>query len=57
LGGVNLLVNNAGILRHGLLAGRDGDGLVRKLPTAQWKAVLDVNLTEAFLMAREVAAA
>jgi len=57
LGGVNLLVNNAGILRHGLLAGRDGDGLVRKLPTAQWKAVLDVNLTGAFLMAREVAAA
>ncbi len=57
IGTPNLLVNNAGILRDGLLVGRDADGLVRKLPTAQWRAVLDTNLTGAFLMARECAAA
>jgi 3-oxoacyl-[acyl-carrier protein] reductase len=51
-----LLVNNAGILRDGLLVSRDAAGYVRKLPTAQWKSVLDVNLTGAYLMARETAA-
>jgi 3-oxoacyl-[acyl-carrier protein] reductase len=51
----NLLVNNAGILRDGLLISRE-DGFVRKLPTAQWKSVLDVNLTGPYLMARETAA-
>lgn len=50
-----LLVNNAGILRDGLLVSRDSAGFVRKLPTAQWKSVLDVNLTGAYLMARETA--
>ncbi len=53
----NLLVNNAGVLRDGLLVARDAGGFVRKLPTAQWKAVLDVNLTAPYLMAREAAAA
>ncbi len=53
----NLLVNNAGILRDGLLVSRDGSGFVRKLPTAQWKSVVDVNLTGPYLMARETAAA
>jgi len=52
----NVLVNNAGILRDGLLVSRDPDGFVRKLPTAQWKSVLDTNLTGPYLMAREVAA-
>lgn len=52
----NVLVNNAGILRDGLLVSRDPDGFVRKLPTAQWKSVLDVNLTGPYLMAREAAA-
>jgi 3-oxoacyl-[acyl-carrier protein] reductase len=52
----NVLVNNAGILRDGLLVSRDPDGFVRKLPTAQWKSVLDVNLTGPYLMARETAA-
>jgi len=52
----NVLVNNAGILRDGLLVSREEDGLVRKLPTAQWKSVLDVNLTGPYLMARETAA-
>jgi 3-oxoacyl-[acyl-carrier protein] reductase len=55
LGGLNALVNCAGILRDGLLVGTEEDW-VRKLPTAQWKAVIDTNLTGPFLMAREVAA-
>src|SRR4051812_6429589 len=48
-GGVNVLVNNAGILRDGLLS-QEEDGWVRKLPTVQWKQVLDVNLTGPYLM-------
>jgi len=52
----NLLVNNAGILRDGLLVSREAGGFVRKLPTAQWKSVIDVNLTGPFLMARDTAA-
>ncbi len=55
MSGINVLINNAGILRDGLLATHDG-GRVRKLPAAQWRQVLDVNLTGPYLMAREVAA-
>lgn len=55
LGTANVLVNNAGILRDGLLVSQE-DGFVRKLPTAQWRSVLETNLTGAYLMAREVAA-
>lgn len=55
LGGLNVLVNNAGILRDGRLIQLE-NGWVRRLPTAQWKAVLDVNLTGQFYMAREFAA-
>lgn len=56
IGPVNTLVNNAGILRDGLLVTRDNEGFLRKLPTAQWKRVIDVNLTGSFFMAREFAA-
>jgi len=56
LGSANILVNNAGILRDGLLVTREDEGWLRKLPTAQWKRVIDVNLTGSFLMAREFAA-
>jgi 3-oxoacyl-[acyl-carrier protein] reductase len=54
-GGVNVLVNNAGILRDGFLL-QEEDGWVRKLPSVQWKQVLDVNLTGPYLMTREVVA-
>ena len=57
IGIANVLLNNAGILRDGLLVERDAEGFVRKLPTAQWRAVLDTNLTGPYLMAREFAAA
>ncbi|MGJ5178587.1 SDR family NAD(P)-dependent oxidoreductase [Bradyrhizobium oligotrophicum] len=56
LDGLDTLVNCAGILRDGLLVAPEEEW-VRKLPTAQWKAVIDTNLTGPYLMAREVAAA
>ncbi|WP_437637852.1 SDR family oxidoreductase [Sorangium sp. So ce854] len=55
MGGLNGLVNNAGILRDGLLVKKDRQtGAVVKLSAAQWQAVIDVNLTGAALMVREV---
>jgi 3-oxoacyl-[acyl-carrier protein] reductase len=61
MGGVNVLINNAGILRDGRLVaeeptGHGGAPAVRRLPLGLWQRVLDVNLTGAFLMAREVSA-
>jgi 3-oxoacyl-[acyl-carrier protein] reductase len=57
MGGLNGLVNNAGILRDGLLVKRDkATGAITKLTRDQWQAVIDVNLTGATLMARDVAA-
>ncbi|HEX8320478.1 SDR family NAD(P)-dependent oxidoreductase [Longimicrobium sp.] len=55
LEGINVLVNNAAVLMDGLLVAEE-DGWVRRLPTAQWRRVLDVNLTGQFLVAREAAA-
>lgn len=52
-GGINVVINNAGILRDGLLATNEA-GWIKKLPTAQWKQVLDVNLTGPYLLTREV---
>jgi 3-oxoacyl-[acyl-carrier protein] reductase len=54
LGGANVLINNAGILRDGLLVSGEGSAAV-KLPAVQWRKVLDVNLTGPFLLARELA--
>ncbi len=57
LGGLNALINNAGILRDGLLVKKDREtGEVRKLGKAQWDAVIGVNLTGATLLARDVVA-
>src|SRR5215207_3313500 len=57
MGGLNVLVNNAGILRDGLLVKKDRTtGEVKKLPRADWDAVIGVNLTGATLMVREVVA-
>jgi 3-oxoacyl-[acyl-carrier protein] reductase len=55
LGPVNVLINSAGILRDGLVVQREG-AEIRSLTLAQWRKVLDVNLTGPFLMTREVAA-
>lgn len=55
MGGLNGLVNNAGILRDGLLVKKDRDtGAVKKLTKEQWDAVIGVNLTGATLLARDV---
>jgi 3-oxoacyl-[acyl-carrier protein] reductase len=57
MGGLNGLINNAGILRDGLLVKKDKTtGQVTKLTTEQWNAVLGVNLTGATFMVREVVA-
>jgi 3-oxoacyl-[acyl-carrier protein] reductase len=55
LGTVNVLVNNAGVLRDGVLVAKDASG-IRRLPLLQWEKLIGVNLTGQFLMAREVAA-
>ncbi len=57
MGGLNGLVNNAGILRDGLLVKKDKTtGAVTKLTAEQWNAVLGVNLTGASFMVRDVVA-
>ena len=57
MGGLNGLVNNAGIIRDGLLVKKDREtGEVKKLATDAWNAVIDVNLTGATLMVRETVA-
>ncbi|MCL7938767.1 SDR family oxidoreductase [Halomonas sp. ATCH28] len=53
LGPIHGLVNNAGIVRDGLLV-KAREGKVEKtLPLAQWQQVIDVNLTGVFLCGRE----
>jgi 3-oxoacyl-[acyl-carrier protein] reductase len=57
MGGLNGLVNNAGILRDGLLVKKDrATGAVTVLDKAQWQAVIDINLTGATFMVRDVVA-
>ena len=54
--GIDGLINNAGILRDGLLLKvKDGE-LVAKMPLQQFQSVIDVNLTGVFLCGREAAA-
>jgi 3-oxoacyl-[acyl-carrier protein] reductase len=57
MGGLNGLVNNAGILRDGLLVKKDrATGNVVKLARQVWQSVIDVNLTGATLMVRDTVA-
>jgi 3-oxoacyl-[acyl-carrier protein] reductase len=57
LGGLNGLVNNAGIIRDGLLIKTNKEtGAVEKFSLAKWQQVIDVNLTGVFLCTREFAA-
>ncbi|GIX31668.1 MAG: 3-ketoacyl-ACP reductase [Porticoccaceae bacterium] len=55
-GRLNGLVNNAGIIRDGRLVKLEGGRVVRKMSLADWRAVIEVNLTGAFLCGREAAA-
>lgn len=52
---VDVLVNNAGVLLDGVIAAPEA-GWIKKLPIAQWRRVIDTNLTGQFLVAREIAA-
>ena len=57
MGGLNGLVNNAGIIRDGLLVRKDRTtGEIKTMTAEDWRAVLDVNLTGATFMVREVVA-
>jgi 3-oxoacyl-[acyl-carrier protein] reductase len=57
MGGLNGLINNAGILRDGLLVKKDRTtGEVTTLSKAQWDAVIAVNLTGATFMVRDTVA-
>lgn len=54
-GGLDGLINNAGILRDGmLLKYKDGE-VQKKMSLAQFQSVIDVNLTGVFLCGREAA--
>ncbi|OKY26229.1 SDR family oxidoreductase [Thalassotalea sp. PP2-459] len=54
--GFDGLINNAGILRDGmLLKAKDGE-IVKKMSLEQFQSVIDVNLTGVFLCGREAAA-
>jgi 3-oxoacyl-[acyl-carrier protein] reductase len=55
-GGLNCLINNAGILSDGLLVKKLQPGSLLKFPLKQWQQVIDVDLTGTFLCSREVAA-
>ena len=50
-GAIHGLINNAGILRDGLLL-KAKDGQIQKMSMAQWQSVIDVNLTGVFLCGR-----
>lgn len=54
--GIDVLVNNAGLLRDGLLIKYKDGELKQKMPLQQFQSVLDVNLTGTFLCGREAAA-
>ena len=49
------LINNAGIVRDGMLVKVKDGQVVGKMTLAQWQAVIDTNLTGVFLCAREAA--
>jgi 3-oxoacyl-[acyl-carrier protein] reductase len=54
-GSLDVIINNAGIVKDALLIKvKDGD-VVGKMSLEQWRAVIDVNLTGVFLCAREAA--
>ncbi len=55
LGPIVGLVNNAGILRDGMLVKVKDDEIVDRMSLQQWQQVIDINLTGVFLCGREAA--
>ena len=57
MGGLNGLINNAGIIRDGLWVGKSRKtGEIRRMSREDWDMVIAVNLTGAALMLQEVVA-
>ena len=54
-GEIHGLINNAGILRDGLLIKVKDGNIDKRMSLAEWQAVIDVNLTGVFLCGREAA--
>jgi len=54
-GRLDVLVNNAGIIKDALLVKVKDGAVVGKMTLEQWQAVIDVNLTGVFLCGREAA--
>lgn len=54
-GRLDVMINNAGILRDALLVKTKDGQVAGKMSLAQWQAVIDVNLTGVFLCGREAA--
>ncbi|MEJ6476745.1 SDR family oxidoreductase [Pseudoalteromonas piscicida] len=54
-GGISVLINNAGILRDGLLLKAKDGQIIDKMSLSQFQSVIDVNLTGVFLCGREAA--
>ncbi|NJD30952.1 MAG: SDR family oxidoreductase [Gammaproteobacteria bacterium] len=55
LGRLDVMVNNAGIIKDSLLVKAKDGAVVGKMTLDQWQAVIDVNLTGVFLCGREAA--
>jgi len=54
-GSLDVIVNNAGIVKDGLLIKVKDGAVTGKMTLDQWQAVIDVNLTGVFLCGREAA--
>ncbi|QUI63721.1 SDR family oxidoreductase [Pseudoalteromonas sp. A22] len=54
-GDISVLINNAGILRDGLLLKAKDGQVIDKMSLSQFQSVIDVNLTGVFLCGREAA--
>lgn len=54
-GRLDVMVNNAGIIKDGLLVKFKDGKVTGKMGLEQWQAVIDVNLTGVFLCGREAA--
>jgi 3-oxoacyl-[acyl-carrier protein] reductase len=55
LGGVDILINNAGVAEDGLLVKKTAEG-VEKFSFERWQRVVDINVNGVFLCGREAAA-
>ena len=54
-GALDVMINNAGIIKDALLVKVKDGNVVAKMTLDQWQAVIDVNLTGVFLCGREAA--